>query len=154
MIRAARESADDGERIVQTREQDDGRIRRCRGRLDAPTQLVAIHPRHDDVAEHEVRALAREVGERELRAPGDADVEPLVREQMLEGRGLRRTVLDDEYARRALAAVRLTRRRHEVSSTSWAAISVSGSTPCTTPARTASHGMPKMTLVASSCAST
>ena len=65
IVRATLEPAQDVLRIGQRREQND-RQPESRVVLDPLAQLVAVHPRHVDVGDHERRQMLRERGERLL----------------------------------------------------------------------------------------
>jgi len=96
VIGAAGQGPDDVFGIGKGGEKDDGGPLEFPVRLDGPAELVAVHARHDDIADHQGGAVAAGGRQTFITVPGHDDPVALARQQVSEIGGLRLAVFYDQ----------------------------------------------------------
>ena len=96
IVGAAFDAADDVLRVVERGDEDHGNIAQGRIGLDGAAQVVAIHFRHDDIGQHQVRLALADGGQGQLAIRRHARVIVQRLDQAAQSLRLGRAVLDDQ----------------------------------------------------------
>ena len=96
IVGAAFDAADDVLRVVERGDEDHGNVAQGRIGLDGAAQVVAIHFRHDDIGQYQVRLALADGGQGQLAIRRHARVVVQRLDQAAQSLRLGRAVLDDQ----------------------------------------------------------